>query len=323
MIPPGEFEFLRALLPNLPQSPEIAVGPGDDAAVLTPLPRGIVLSTDMLTDGTDFILSEIDLRRAGAKAVLVNLSDLAAMASRPVALLVALAVPQGPQSRELAEAVMFGARDAAAHYGVPIVGGDTNTWPHPLVICVTAIGEETPRKAVRRSGARVGDWVFVTGPLGGSIRGRHLSPVPRLAEAMALHQFAELHAMADISDGFAQDLGHVLTASRVGVVIDAGAVPVHPDAALEAARTGRTPLDHALTDGEDFELVFTTSATDGERLVASPPAPVWKVGECVPEAEGRWLVGAEGRRELGGGGFAHGFGGDLTPPHPSPKRRGG
>ena len=308
MTPPGEFEFLHALLPTLPQSPEIAVGPGDDAAVLTPLARGAVLTTDMLTDGTDFILGEIDPRQAGAKAVLVNLSDLAAMASRPVALLVAVAVPQGPQSRELAEAVMLGARDAAAQYGVPIVGGDTNTWPHPLVICVTAIGEETPRKAVRRGGARVGDWVFVTGPLGGSIRGRHLSPVPRLAEALALHEFADLHAMADISDGFAQDLGHILTASRVGVRIDAGAVPIHPDALLEAARTGRTPLDHALTDGEDFELVFTVSAKGGARLVANPPAPVWKVGECVPEAEERWLVDAGGRRELGGGGFAHGFG---------------
>jgi thiamine-monophosphate kinase len=159
---------------------------------------------------------------------------------------------------------------------------------------------------VRRSGASPGDWLFVTGPLGGSLLGHHLDFTPRVREALALHATVALTAMQDISDGLSADLQHVLTASRCGAVLVAEAIPV-ADAAVERSRTsGRSALEHALSDGEDFELIFAVSAADGAKLLAAPPVPVWKVGECV--ADGMWLEDAGVRRRLEPKGWTHAFG---------------
>jgi thiamine-monophosphate kinase len=149
--------------------------------------------------------------------------------------------------------------------------------------------------------------VFVTGPVGGSILGRHLAPQPRVTEAQLLHRMVDLHAMADVSDGLVADLGHILDESRCGAVVFADAVPVHPDAVELARRTGRPPLDHALGDGEDFELVFTVSPADGERLLREMPVPgLAKVGECV--GAGLWLEEQGGRRPLAAAGWVHSVG---------------
>src|SRR5262249_21538661 len=147
-----------------------------------------------------------------------------------------------------------GLRHVADAFDTVIVGGDTNSWGGPLVISVTLLGEATERGPVRRAGAKPGDWLLVTGPLGGSILGKHLDFTPRVREALQLHQFADLHAMIDISDGLAADVDHLCSESRCGAVLRAEAIPIS-----EAARSihdGRSPLDHALSDGEDFELVF-------------------------------------------------------------------
>lgn len=284
----AEFDYIAWLRSRTPPASRVAIGPGDDTAALIPPTRELLVTTDMLMDGTDFVLADVGGRRVGRKAMAVNLSDIAAMAGVPIAAVVSVALP--PASRQLAEELYLGLRDMADAFGVPIVGGDTNSWGGPLVISVTAMGEATERGPVRRSGARPGDWLFVTGPLGGSILGHHLDFTPRVREAIALHEAVPLHALIDISDGLAADLNHILEESGCGAVLTADAIPI-TDAARELSRTsGKTPLQHALGDGEDFELVFAVSPEDGAKLVAGSPVPVWKIGECV--ASGLWLGGA-------------------------------
>ncbi len=305
--PAGEFAYLDWVRARIPPHPHVVIGPGDDCAVLAPTRRATVVTTDMLTEGTDFILAEAGAEAVGAKAMGVNLSDIAAMAAVPTAAVVSLALPDGPDGRSIGEGLFRGLKRMADRYGVPIVGGDTGTWPGGLVVSVTVVGEVTEKGPVLRGGAKPGDWLFVTGPLGGSIRGRHLTPTPRVAEALALHRFAGLHALCDISDGLAADLGHILTESRCGAELDAASIPIHPDATAHAAMTGRPPLDHALGDGEDFELVFAVAPADGARLVEASPVPVWRIGACV--GDGLWLRENGGRRTIERRGWEHRLGG--------------
>lgn len=206
----------------------------------------------------------------------------------------------------MAQDLYLGLRDIADAFNVPLVGGDTNAWAGRLVVSVTVFGEATARGPVLRSGAKPGDWVMVTGPLGGSIRGHHLTFTPRVREALRLHEAVELHAMADVSDGLAADLNHILEESRCGAVLVAEAVPITATAAELSRETGKTPLEHALGDGEDFELVFTVSPADGERLVRGQPVPgvtLTKIGACVDA--GLWLEEAGVRRPLAPTGWVH------------------
>jgi thiamine-monophosphate kinase len=195
-------------------------------------------------------------------------------------------------------------REVADAFDTALVGGDTNSWDGPLTISVTLLGEPTGRGPVRRDGAQVGDWLFVTGPLGGSIRGKHLDFMPRVREAQRLHDLVDLHAMIDISDGLAADLHHVLRASGCGAVLRDEAIPVTDDA--RSMTDGRSPLEHALSDGEDFELAFSVSPADGRRLVEEQPVAgvtLTHVGECVPK--GYWLEEAGIRRPLEPRGYVH------------------
>lgn len=275
----GEFAFIRWLRERTPGGPRVIVGPGDDTAVLAPPSRPLLVTTDMLMDGTDFILKEVGGRAAGRKAMNANLSDIAAMAGVPTAAVVSVALPkQG--GRELAEQLHLGLREAAEAFEVPIVGGDTNTWDHPLAISVTMLGEATERGPVLRSGAKPGDWLFVTGPLGGSIRGKHLTFTPRVHEALAIHEAAPIHAMIDISDGLAADLQHICEESGCGANLDAATIPISTDAAELSRTSGRTPLQHALGDGEDFELIVAVAPADGRKLLAKFPE-LAKIGKCV------------------------------------------
>jgi thiamine-monophosphate kinase len=299
----GEFEFIRWLRERTPSDPRVAVGPGDDCAVLRRPAGPVLVTTDVLTEGVDFLLAECGPRAVGRKAMAVNLSDIAATGGRPAAAVVGIVVPRAPGGRDLTQELHLGLREVADRFGVPLVGGDTNSWDGGLVISVTVLGEPV-REPVLRSGAKPGDWVFVTGPLGGSIRGRHLTPTPRLAEAERLVTDFTLHAMIDVSDGLAKDVHHICEESRCGVVLTADAVPVHPDAVELSNRTGRPPLDHALSDGEDFELVFTVSPDDGAKLLSAPPVPVWKIGQVVAEP-GLWVMTAGVKRPLPAAGWEH------------------
>jgi thiamine-monophosphate kinase len=289
-----ESQFIAWLRDRLCGHRRLRLGPGDDAAVLRLADRSqCVVTTDLLTDGVDFVLSRTEARRVGHKALGVNLSDLAAMAARPVAAVVALALPrQG--GLELAKQLYEGMLPLAERFDLAIAGGDTNTWDGPLVIAVTAIGETTERGPLVRSGALVGDRIVVTGQFGGSILGRHLDVEPRVAEALLLHERYELHAGIDCSDGLSLDLSRLCAESGCGAVIDLDRVPIAA-AAVELAinSPGRkagvgalTALDHALSDGEDFELILAVPPDEAARMIAEQPLPgvrLTDIGEFVAE----------------------------------------
>jgi thiamine-monophosphate kinase len=302
----GEFGFIEWLRRQTPADARLLIGPGDDCAALRlNADAPALVTTDMLMEGTCFRLAETGPRLVGRKAMAVNLSDIAAMAGRPVAAVVSVALPRR-DGRALAEDLYHGLRDVADAFNTAIAGGDTNSWDGPLVICVTVLGEATPRGPVRRSGAKPGDWLLVTGPLGGSILGKHLTFTPRVREALQLHELADLHAMIDISDGLAADVHHLCEESHCGAVLRAEAIPVS-----EAARTindGRSPLEHALSDGEDFELVFALPSTEARRLLQAQPVSgitCVHIGECIDQ--GLWLEENDRRRALEPRGYVHAF----------------
>src|SRR5262245_58501886 len=221
----GEQAFVEWVRRRTPAHPGVKIGPGDDAAVLSGIGTAdLIVTTDMLLDGSWFRLSEAGPRRVGRKAIAVNLSDIAAMAGIPRAAVVSVGLPR-TGGQMIAEELFLGMNEPAREFDTPIVGGDTNSWDGPLAMSVTVIGTVGAKGAVTRSGAKPGDWLFVTGPLGGSILGHHLDFTPRVREAQSLHQQFDLHAMIDISDGFALDLYRVCEASRCGAVIDADKLP--------------------------------------------------------------------------------------------------
>ncbi|MDA1049399.1 MAG: thiamine-phosphate kinase [Planctomycetota bacterium] len=291
-----ESEFVAWLRRHAPAHPQLTLGIGDDAALLSLLSSQCVVTSDMLMDGVDFVLSDCDPRRVGRKALAVNLSDLAAMASKPVAAIVSIAVPT-TISLEVTKAIYDGLLELAAEYGVALAGGDTNSWRHPLVINITAIGEPPQRGVLTRSGARAGDAILVTGEFGGSILGRHFDFRPRVDEALCLHQRYDLHAGIDVSDGLSLDLSRLARESSCGAIIDASCVPISGDAFRLAERNPDrgSPLDHALSDGEDFELILAVSAETAERIVADRPigVPLTRIGEFVAEP-GLWLRSESG-----------------------------
>jgi len=282
----GEQAYIRWLRQRWVAHPRVLVGPGDDAAVLTwPSDRSVVVTTDMLMEGTCFVLAQAGARRVGRKALAVNLSDLAAMAARPVACVVSVALPQ-VGGRAVAEELYLGMEELSKAFDIPIVGGDTNSWSGPLVIAVTALGECGPRGPVRRRGAQAGDWLLLTGPLGGSLLGHHLTFTPRVREALTLVDLVRVHAMIDISDGLSTDLAHLCQESDCGACVEAALLPIRPEA--EQFDDGRSPLEHALHDGEDFELLFAVSPEDGASLLADQPLQplgvhLYRIGSCRSE----------------------------------------
>jgi thiamine-monophosphate kinase len=300
----GEFEYIRWLRSRTPADPRVPLGPGDDAAaVRLAVGADALVTTDMLLEGSCFRLAEAGGRLVGRKAMAVNLSDIAAMAGQPVAAFVSVGLPRRG-GRALAEELYQGLREMADAFDTAIAGGDTNSWDGPLVIAVTLLGEAVPPGPVRRSGARPGDWLLATGPFGGSILGKHLTFTPRVREALALHARVPLHAMIDVSDGLAADVAHLCAESGCGAVLRAEAVPV--SAAAGQMNDGVSPLEHALGDGEDFELVFAVAPEDGRRLLDEQPLPgitLAAIGECV--AQGLWLEDGGRRQALEPRGYVH------------------
>jgi thiamine-monophosphate kinase len=252
----------------------------------------------------------------GHKALAVSLSDLAAMGSRPEAVVVAVALPRRG-GEQLGRDIQAGLAALAAAHGVALAGGDTNSWDGPLVISTTAIGSVPAGGAWRRDGARPGDLLVASGRFGGSLLGRHLAVTPRCEEAAAIAGAYQVHAAIDVSDGLALDVARMMEASGTGAVVDLAAVPVHPDAVAMAARPGdgRTPLDHALGDGEDFELVLALPAAEARRLVATAghltPRTHWSIiGEVVAGAGLVARTGDGQTRPLAPTGYVH----DLAEP---------
>ena len=294
-----ETDLINWLTDNLPPGLRCVIGLGDDAAVLKPSDRSMVVTTDMLTDGVDFLLDEVDPGLIGHKALGVNLSDLAAMAAEPIAVFVSLALPRAGSKKfsplQLAIELYQGMLPLAELLGVTIAGGDTNTWDGALVISITAIGETTPRGPLRRSGAKVGDQLLVTGDLGGSILGKHLHVEPRVREAQLLLEQYELHAAIDISDGLALDASRMASASGCGIELNTVSIPISA-AAHELSQTSRkTPLEHALGDGEDFEILLAVPSEETARLLAAQPlaVPITRIGEFIAKP-GLWKTEPDG-----------------------------
>ncbi len=273
----------------------VAVGPGDDCAVLRAGAQTLLITTDQVLDGVHFSLADHGPEAAGRKAAARGLSDVAAMAGLPVAMVATVAAPKGLSQAD-AEAIYRGLRAGADPFGCPLVGGDLAAWSDQagrLQITVTVLGRSDGIAPVLRSGARPGQTICVTGAFGGAWKtSRHLSFTPRIAEARRIAGQFALGAMIDVSDGLAADLGHIVAESGVGAEVDAMAVPIHAD-----ARRASEPLAAALFDGEDYELLFTLPSDQAERLVAvgAVGVAVTRIGAIV-EGSGMTLI-REGRRE--------------------------
>lgn len=286
----------------------LIVGPGDDACVLDVGPgTRVSLTTDMLLEGTHFDLAAATPAEVGWKCMGAGLSDVAAMGMAPVAAVCAVGLPESCK-RTFAEELYDGMRTLADRFDVSIAGGDVTSWDASrLVACVTVLGTCAGAEPVLRSGARPGDVVVVTGELGGSALGRHVRFIPRVAEGICLAREYSPHAMIDISDGLSSDLAHVCVESGVGAVIDETAIPVSGCAGEASQRDGRTALEHALDDGEDFELLVTMSENDADRLLRDVPfeTAVTVIGRIVEGDEMR-IRGADGEEKLlEPGGYEH------------------
>ncbi len=326
-----EHELIARLREKLRTDPKrVLLGIGDDAAILARETTETVLTVDLLTEGVDFLLAETDPVLIGRKALAVNLSDLAAMSAVPSAAVIAVALPNravattsgflGPL--ELAEKLLEGILPLAERYELAIAGGDTNCWDGGLVVSITLLGRTTEWSPLRRNGAKVGDRILVTGALGGSILQRQFLFEPRVRESLYLNEHFEIRAAIDISDGLSLDLSRLAKESGLGARLWEAAIPVAPDARRleEWERDGlRKPLhekacsafEHALRDGEDFELLLTASPKVADELQKTQPllsrfdTPLTVIGEMT-ESPGLSLLGRDRTvRPLEPQGFVH------------------
>ncbi|HEX6924127.1 MAG TPA: thiamine-phosphate kinase [Longimicrobiaceae bacterium] len=324
LAPGAEFDLIRRFLPHAPRfgREDVRVGPGDDCTVV--VGNGIAISVDLSVEGIHFDRAWLSAHEIGCRAASAALSDLAAMAARPIGLLVALGVNE-TDADDFAVEVMDGVHDAAERVGAVVLGGDLTRSPGPVIIDVSVVGEaQTP---VLRSGARVGDEVWVTGALGGAavavarlLRGeapnpdaveRLACPVPRVYEARWLAERELPHAMIDLSDGLLGDAAHLSTAGGVAVVLEREAIPVH-EAVIADTASRETALAFAVSGGEDYELCFCAAPgavqPHQEAFEDEFGVSLTRVG-VVEEGDGVWWRGEDGGRQPAeGGGFQH-FGG--------------
>jgi thiamine-monophosphate kinase len=306
-----EFELIARLTRDLPPHPAVVAGPGDDCALVDlGIPdRYVVLKTDAVVQGVHFT-RETPPAKVGRKALARVLSDFAAAAATPTAALITLGLPSDYDTAWV-EDVYAGLRELAAHWNVAIVGGETTTSPGNILLSVAAVGTVAKDRTVRRSGARPGDALFVSGELGGSLDGRHLDFEPRLAEARWLADSFPIHAMIDLSDGLAGDLRHLLDASRIGAELFQDSIPISR-AAKNRARGGdgsKPALLAALSDGEDFELLFAVPSRDAVPLLDGwklrfPDVRLTCIGRFV-ESPGLKLRTKKGIRDLAEHGYTH------------------
>ncbi|MFQ3590948.1 MAG: thiamine-phosphate kinase [Chloracidobacterium sp.] len=285
----SERDFIRQIQQQARRArPDIQLGIGDDAAVLIPADgRHLVAMSDALVEDVHFRRRYVPAEAIGHKALAVNLSDCAAMGATPRFGLVSLALP--PDAQFMAEGILAGLLALADQVNVALVGGDTSASRHGLFIDVCLIGDVPPGRAVRRSGARAGDVVFVSGSLGAAAaalqaferqrplpdpdaRNRLLFPEPRLALGQYLAEQRLATAMLDLSDGLSVDLARLCEASRVGVSLDALALPI-ATAAYTVADHPEAARQLALDGGEDYELLFTVPPERADTVAALSEAP--------------------------------------------------
>lgn len=325
----GERGLIRRLRQRLPlPGPDVLVSIGDDAAAVRGGAETLLLTTDTLLEGVHFRRSTATLREIGAKAIAVNVSDIAAMGGEPRYALLALALPPDLTVAEVDE-LFAGVLDMAGQHGVTLVGGDTCAGPGGVLLSVTLVGR-VDGAPLRRSGAAPGDALLVTGSLGAAAAGlavlqqdpgglpgpireavlrAHRLPTPRVAESQLIRASGGATAMIDLSDGLATDVGHLAAESGVGVRIDVDALPLS-DATRAVARALRVdPLRWALSGGEDYELLFAAApgrADDLARLVTARTGTlVHRIGEVRPRNEDVRFVDRAGRPHAVTPGYDH------------------
>lgn len=307
----GEIGFLKKIEAFLPLSDKsVLISIGDDAAaVKVSKGKSLLATTDLLTEGIHFDLRYISFYQLGAKALLVNISDIAAMAGIPKYALIAISVPDNIKVEELNE-IYRGIKKTASAYKVSIIGGDTSGSKNGLMISITLLGEAKQGNIIKRDGAKIGDKIFVTGTLGDSSAGlellkkgkrsgylvqSHLLPTPRVKEAyfIAKNRFAT--SMIDVSDGLSTDLNHICEQSRVGAVIYEDKIPLSKE--LKKAELKKAPLDYALSGGEDYELLFTVKRKNVKNIydaISRSRLSATMIGEITERKRGILLVDKRG-----------------------------
>jgi thiamine-monophosphate kinase len=329
-----EFEFIRALRDRAAATSSVT-GIGDDAAVLQTSPgKETVVTTDLLIEDIDFRRTTITPYLLGHKALAVSLSDIAAMGARPRWSLISLGVPTDVWETGFTDRFYSGLFELANRYDVQLIGGDTSRTNEKIVIDSIVLGECAAAQAVKRSGAKPGDQIFVTGSLGAAAAGlrlvergahlaekqlddddsqkldhvllRHLRPEPRVGWGMVLGDEKLATAMIDISDGLSSDLNHLCTTSDVGALIQSAPLPIDHQVVELCGRRALDPLQLALHGGEDFELLFTVRPDDVSRLPRKVDGTqITRIGEIRTNDEGVRI--SEGARvwELNPGGWKH------------------
>jgi thiamine-monophosphate kinase len=276
----GEDRLLAQLLPSLSIRQNVLAAAGDDCAVvkLPPGDKVLLLKTDCVVERTHFE-SATDPVLVGWKAMMRPLSDFAAMSGLPQWALVTLVVP-ATRSTTWVKRIYRGLNSAAKRFGVSIVGGETSNTRGLAVISVSVAGLAEKNRWVSRGGGRTGDDLFVTGRLGCSRCGRDLRFVPRIKESRWLTQNFSIHAMIDLSDGLGADLPRLVRASKLGFKIDLESLPLNPGARIR----------NAISDGEDYELLFAVSQRDRSRLqrawkIKFPRLPLTRIGKLDSKFE--------------------------------------
>ncbi|MEP9409894.1 MAG: thiamine-phosphate kinase [Candidatus Brocadia sp.] len=265
----GEFSFIEWIRKQQKRRKDVILGIGDDCAIIdVSADKLCLITTDMLVDGTHFDLKKCTIQDVGRKAIACSISDVAAMGCQPSVAVISICFPEHTTER-FARELYKGIWEIADKYNIEIVGGDIISGRSPFCINVTMLGRDNGLKPVRRSGAKAGDMILVTGELGGSILGKHLHFEPRLKEGLALNKNFTIHAMIDISDGLTADLNHILEESGMGAILYEDRIPISHAAAELSRKTGHTPLYHALSDGEDYELLMTLSKAQAKRVLSS------------------------------------------------------
>ncbi len=325
-----EFDLIHALHQQYSRrTPSVIRGIGDDAAVITSQAgQWTVLTTDLLTEGVHFDLRTATMADIGFRAATANLSDIAAMGATPQYLLVSLAIPRTGTRQHVLQ-LYRGMMAACRPHRVRLIGGDTSASSSGWFLSLTLVGMVPPRKALFRSGAQIGDGLYVTGTIGDALAGlrllneppphasrrphtsalstkhrqfligRHLRPTARIAEGrwLSAHRFAT--SAIDISDGLSGDLRHICEESHVGLELDLGALPLSPACRAYAVSRKLDPVDLALTGGEDYELLFTVSPRQRprfERTALKQGFSLTCIGKIHPHRFGMQALSPHGTR---------------------------